>query len=95
MSQDDDLAEATVHVETTPAPPALSSWSPEVAELRLVAERLGHVTQLLGVLSHNPYTPPTLPRPVTARERAWLRMNLSRHRRLAAQLIRPAEVDSQ
>lgn len=85
---DRDLARELLHTDPPPAPPPpLSDFTPEVRELRTVAERLGIVAQYLAVLAKHKYVPNVLPRPRTARDEEALIYGALRHQRIAAQLL--------
>lgn len=88
VAQDDDLAQALLYVEPTPAPPPLAEWSPLLAEMRVMSERLGIVAQ---ILANGRYKPEPLPRPQTARDRAKRRADQATHARLTAILLPDSE----
>lgn len=88
VAQDDELAEEMFGGDQPDAPPPpLSSWSPEVAVLHTLVDRVGIMIQFLAVLSRNKYVPPEVPRPETAHRRVWLRRNLAGHRMRVARML--------
>lgn len=69
MADDEELAAQAP--EPKPSPPPLSSWTPEVERLTLIADRLGEVvTAVHNTVATKPSKPPRpLPRPQTAHDR--------------------------
>ncbi|MCW2904930.1 MAG: 16, gp15 [Streptosporangiaceae bacterium] len=87
IANDDEHA-ANVDLNAAPAPPSLTEWSPVVAGLAVVADRLG---TLIGVqVARGGGSPPKLtpyPRPVTAAHRRKERRLLENHKALVARLL--------
>lgn len=87
IGQDDEHA-ANVDMNAAPSPPPLTEWSPVVAGLAVVADRLG--TLISVQVARGGGTPPKMapyPRPVTAAHRAKERRLLENHKALVARLL--------
>lgn len=89
MLDDPDVAErlATAAESTQPGHPALSEFTPEIALLTVIGDRLGEVISGLVALGNNkPPRVAPLPRPVTGVERARARLSEERHRSLVSEV---------
>lgn len=92
VADDDDFAALFGDVDDAakPGPPRMTEWSPEVAALVALIDR---VEELIGVqvarAGKRPPARPPYPRPVTAMERVKKRRSAQRHRDLVARVLPP------
>lgn len=88
VADDDDLAEAVeAHAAANPAP-SMTEWSPMMALLAVIADRLAvliNVQVARGGGKPGPVHP--YPRPVTAAQRVREQRRLERHNRLVSLLL--------
>lgn len=90
ISQDDDAAEFLLSqgMPEGSEQSRLADWSPEVVELRRIADRLAVLIPYAAVTSGNRVPKiQSAPRPVTAMQRAKLKRAKSKHLELVAILI--------
>lgn len=91
VAEDDEAAEfhlADVGMDRAPARVRISEWSPEVAELRNITDRLATVIgAVIGAAGGKPPNMPALPRPEVAADRLRVRMARERHRKMVARMI--------
>ncbi|RDG37964.1 hypothetical protein [Streptomyces corynorhini] len=87
MADDDELAAQIPEPE--PGPPPLAGWSPEIATLTLIADRLGEVvTAIHNTTAKKPgKPPPPLPRPQTAHDRLARRRRRASHQLIKDRLL--------
>lgn len=92
VADDDEAAEAFLKSgieQPTSASMRLSDWSAEVAEMRVIAERMATlVSAIVAVNGGTPPKFPPLPRPFTASDRVKRRLATEQHRRLVSMMIR-------
>jgi hypothetical protein len=96
VAGDEELAAQAPEPE--PGPPPLQTWTPEVAALTLIADRMGELIAMVHntAAKHPAQPPPRLPRPETghdrlrAKRRRIKRRLLTRRLTAAAQSGRPA-----
>lgn len=88
QSDDEDLARALLGKPQSEYRPRISEWSPVVAELNNVVDRLGELTATLVAV--NGGKPPRVrprPRPYTAIDRVRWQMREQQHASLVARLL--------
>lgn len=90
MAEDDEAADRIVADGKADAParsPSLHGWTPEVAHMAAVVDRLGEV--IAGLVALSGGRPPKVkpvPRPVTAIDRARQRRSRARYGELVAEV---------
>jgi hypothetical protein len=90
LADDEDLATQVLASKEPPEPagPRLSEWSPELAALTAIQDRLGEV--IAAVIAAAGGRPPRLrpsPRPKTAADRVRLQQRQERHLALVARVL--------
>jgi hypothetical protein len=87
MAGDDQLANQE-HASAGPRGPRLQDWSPEVAALAAVVDRLGELIRIqIARAGKKPPAIRAFPRPVTAADRARIRRRHQQHRELVARVL--------
>lgn len=89
IADDDAMADQLVLQEPDKAsPPRLSDWSPEVEALYAVLDRVTELIHLTAAVhGSKPGTVQPAPRPVTALDRARVRLRDRRHKSLVARVL--------